>query len=166
MGLDAMILVFWMLRVFTLLFHFQEALQFLFAFRHKGGVICISEAIDISWAVLIPACASSSPTFHMMYSAYKLNKQGDNIRPSRTPFPIWNQSVVPCLILTVASWPAYRFLSRQVRWSGILISVRIFQFAMMENTKATFSTFFWCFCEDNFLQCHIETHLNFREDWP
>ena len=30
-----------------------------------------------------------------MYSAYKLNKQGDNIQPWRTPFPIWNQSVVP-----------------------------------------------------------------------
>ena len=29
-----------------------------------------------------------------MYSAYKLNKQGDNIQPGRTPFPIWNQSVV------------------------------------------------------------------------
>ena len=29
-------------------------------------------------AILIPACASSSPTFHMMYSAYKLNEQGDN----------------------------------------------------------------------------------------
>ena len=27
-----------------------------------------------------------------MYSAYKLNKQGDNIQPWRTPFPIWNQS--------------------------------------------------------------------------
>ena len=25
----------------------------------------------------IPACASSSPAFLMMYSAYKLNKQGD-----------------------------------------------------------------------------------------
>ena len=30
-------------------------------------------------AVLIPACASSSLTFHIMYSAYKLNKQGNNI---------------------------------------------------------------------------------------
>jgi len=29
-----------------------------------------------------------------MYSAYKLNKQGDNIQPWHTPFPIWNQSVV------------------------------------------------------------------------
>ena len=70
-------------------------------------------------AILIPACASSSPAFPMMYSAYKLNKQGDNIQPCHTPFPIWNQSIVPCLVLTVASWPAYRFLRRQVRWSGI-----------------------------------------------
>ena len=28
----------------------------------------------------------------MMYSAYKLNKQGDNTQPWCTPFPIWNQS--------------------------------------------------------------------------
>ena len=32
-------------------------------------------------AVLMPACASSSLAFHMMYSAYKLNKQGDNVQP-------------------------------------------------------------------------------------
>ena len=37
-------------------------------------------------------------------SAQKLNKQGDNIQPWRTPFPIWNQSVFPCPILTFASW--------------------------------------------------------------
>ena len=78
-------------------------------------------------AVLIPACASSSPVFLMMCSAYKLNKQGDNIQPWRTPFPIWNQSVVPCPVLTVASWAAYGFLKRQVRWSGIPISFRVFQ---------------------------------------
>ena len=58
-------------------------------------------------AILIPACASSSSVFLMMYSADKLNKQGDNIQPWRTPFPIWNQSVIPCPVLTVASWPAY-----------------------------------------------------------
>ena len=77
-------------------------------------------------AILIPACASSSPAFHMMHYAYKLNMQGNNIQPWRTPFPIWNQSVVPCPVLTVASWPAYRFLKRQDRWSGIPISFRIF----------------------------------------
>ena len=51
-------------------------------------------------AILIPACASSSPAFPMLYSAYKLNKQADNIQPWQTPFPIWNQSVVPCPALT------------------------------------------------------------------
>ena len=39
-------------------------------------------------AILIPACASSSPAFHMIYSASKLNKQSDNIQPWYTPFPI------------------------------------------------------------------------------
>ena len=61
----------------------------------------------------------------MTYSEYKLNKQGDNIQLWRTPFPIRNQCIVPCLDLIVASWPAYRFLRRQIRWSGILISLRI-----------------------------------------
>ena len=62
----------------------------------------------------------------MVYSAQKLNKQGDNIQPWCTPFPIWNQSVVPHPVRTIASWPAYRFLKRQVRWSGIPICFRIF----------------------------------------
>jgi len=39
----------------------------------------------------------------MMYSAYKLEKRFDNIQPLRTPFPILNQSVVPCPVLTVVS---------------------------------------------------------------
>ena len=44
----------------------------------------------------------------------------------RIPFPIWNQSVVPCPVLTVASWSAYIFLRRRVRQSGVSISLRIF----------------------------------------
>ena len=52
-----------------------------------------------------------------MYSAYKLNKQGDNMQPRCTPFLMLNQFIVPCLDLTVASWPVYRFLRMQVRWS-------------------------------------------------
>ena len=53
-------------------------------------------------AVLIPACASSSLAFCTMYSAYKLNKQGDNIQPWCTPFPILNQSISSsnCCFLT------------------------------------------------------------------
>ena len=40
--------------------------------------------------ILIPACASSRLAYCMMYPAFKLNKQGDNIQPWHTPFPIWN----------------------------------------------------------------------------
>ena len=90
-------------------------------------------------AVLIPACVSSSPAFLMMYSVYKLNKQGDNIQPWRTPFPIWNQSVVPCPVLTVASWSAYRFLKRQVRWSGIPVSLRIFHSLLWSPQSKAFT---------------------------
>ena len=85
--------------------------------------------------ILIPACASSSPAYLMMYSAYKLNKQGDNIQPWCTPFPIWNHSVVPCPVLTADFWPGYRFLKRQVRWSGIPISFRIFQLIVIHTVK-------------------------------
>ena len=84
---------------------------------------------------MILACASSSPKFLMMYSAYKLNKQSDNIQPWCTPFPIWNQSVVKCPVLTVASWPSYRFLKRQVRWYGISISFRIFHSLLWSTVK-------------------------------
>ena len=49
-----------------------------------------------------------------------------NIHPWHTSFPIWNQSVVSCTVITIAFWPAYRFLRRQVRLSGIPISFRIF----------------------------------------
>ena len=83
--------------------------------------------------ILIPACDSSSPAFHMVYSAYKLNMQGDNIQPWHIPFPIWNQSIVPCLVLTVAFWPVYRFLRKQMRWSGIPISLRIFHSFLWSN---------------------------------
>ena len=53
MGLDVMTLVFlnveFEVSFYTLFFHFHpEALQFLFAFCRKDGVICISEVIDIS----------------------------------------------------------------------------------------------------------------------
>ena len=82
--------------------------------------------------IWIPVCNSSSPAFLMMCSAYRLNKQGDSRQPSRTPFSILNQSVVPYRVLTVASWPAYRFLRRQVRCSGIPIPP---QFVMIHTVK-------------------------------
>ena len=88
-------------------------------------------------AILIPACDSSSPVFLMMYSACKLNRHGHNIQPWHTPFSIVKQTIVPCSVLTVASWPAYIFLRRQVRWSGSPISFRIFH-SLLWSTQSKF----------------------------
>ena len=48
-------------------------------------------------AILIPPCDSSSLAYFLMYSACRLNKQGDNIQPCCTPFPVLNLSLVPGL---------------------------------------------------------------------
>ena len=135
MGPDAMIFVFWMLSfksTFSLsAFTFIKGL---FSSSSLSTIRVVSSAyLRLSiflLAIFILACASSSPAFPMMYSTYKLNKQGDNIQPWRTPFPIWNQSVVPCPILTVASWPAYRTF----KWSqmedtthGTIASISYFE---------------------------------------
>ena len=100
-------------------------------------------------AILIPVCASSSLAFCMMYSAYKLNKKGDNIQPC-APFLFLNQSIVSCKVLTVASWLTYRLLKRQVTWSSIHNSLRIFQFFVIRTIKcfslvseAEADFFFW-----------------------
>ena len=50
---------------------------------------------------------------------------------------ICTSSLFPCLILTVASWPAYKFLRRQVRWSSIPISLRIFHSLLWSTQSKT-----------------------------
>ena len=107
-------LPFWLLWI-TLLwtFVYTYLFEFLFTFCHKGGVICIFEVIDISLWNLDSNLCFTQPSICMMYSAYKLNKQGDKMQPWCTPFLIWNQSVVPCPVLTVPSCPTYRFLKSQ-----------------------------------------------------
>ena len=130
MGPDAMIFIFWM-------FSFEPAFSlssFTFIKKLFSSLLSAVRVVSSAYlrllifllAIFIPACASSSLAFRMVYSAYNLNKQGENIEPWHTLFPIWNQSIVPCLVLTVASWPAHRFVRRQVRWSGIPISWIIF----------------------------------------
>ena len=86
-------------------------------------------------AVLILTWALSNLAFHMMLSAYKLNKQDDNIQPWHNPFPILNHSVFPYMVLTAASWPANRFLRRQISCFVIPISLRIVQFLIIDKVK-------------------------------
>ena len=108
MGPDAMIFVFWMLSfkpTFSLSsFTFIKRLFSSSSLPAIWVVLCAYLRLLIFLpATLIPAYPSFRLAFHMMYSAYKLNKQGDNTQPWHTPFPIWNQSVVPCPVLTVTS---------------------------------------------------------------
>ena len=48
---------------------------------------------------------------------------------------MWNHVVVPCPVLTVASWAAYRFIRIQVRCSDIPISWRILHFVVTYTVK-------------------------------
>ena len=138
---DAMLLVFWMP-------HFKPAfphssftiINRLFSSYTLSAIGVVSSAymrlLIFPPTIWIQVCDSSCPVFCMMYSAYKLNKQGDNIQPWYTPFPILNQSVVPWLVLAVASWPAYRFLRKQVTWSSILFYIKNFpQFVVIHTVK-------------------------------
>ena len=113
MGPDAMILVLWMLSYkpafsfssFTLIKRLLSSSS-LFDIRVVSSAYLRSLIVLLE--ILISACASSSLVFHIMYSAYKLNKKGDNIHSWCTTLSIWNQSIVPCPVLTVTSWSAWR----------------------------------------------------------
>ena len=86
MGPDAMIFVFWMLNfkpTFSLsTFTFIKRLlssSSLSAIRVESSEYL--RLLIFLLAILIPACASCTPIFHMMHSAYKWNKQSDNMHP-------------------------------------------------------------------------------------
>ena len=104
MGPDVTILVFWMLSFKpTYSLSFFTFIKRLFSSSLLYAIRMVSSAylrlLIFLPEILILACASSSPAFLMLYSAYQLNKQSDNILPWGTPFPIWNQSIVPCPVL-------------------------------------------------------------------
>ena len=86
MGPDALVLALWML---SLKQNFSPSLSY-FTFIKRFFISSLISAISmvlhahLRWlifllATLNTAWVSSSPAFHMMYPAYKLNKQGDNI---------------------------------------------------------------------------------------
>ena len=105
MGPDAMIFIFWMLS-FKPDFHSPlsssgSLVPFCFS-AIKVALSVYLKLLIFLLAILIPAYESSSPAFPMMYSANKLNKQGDKIQPWRTPFLILNQPIVLYLVLMLA----------------------------------------------------------------
>ena len=86
MGPEAMIIIFWMLS-FKPAFSLSSFtfIKRLFSSSSLSAIRVVLSAYLRSLiflpANLIPACASSSLAFYIMYSAYKLNKQSDSIQP-------------------------------------------------------------------------------------
>ena len=84
MGPNAIILVFLMLS-FKAAFSLSSFTLIKRLFSSLSAIRVVSSALlrllIFLLAILIPVCDSSSLAFHMIYSAYKLNKQGDNIQP-------------------------------------------------------------------------------------
>ena len=78
--------------------------------------------------ILIPACASSSLAFHMMYSACKLNKQGVNIQLTYSfpnLEPVWcSISDSNCCFLTCIQ--IFREAGQVVWYSHLLKNVQHF----------------------------------------
>ena len=91
-----------------------STLKRLFSSSSLSAIRVVSSAylrlLEFLLAIFIPACGSSSPAFHMIYSTSKLNKQGDSIKPWQTLLSILSWSIAPFLVPTFASWSAYRFL--------------------------------------------------------
>ena len=82
MRLDAMILVFecQVLRQHILSSHFYKRVFSSSSLSAIKVVLSVYLRLLIALLeILIPACASSSQAFHMMYSVYKLNKQNDSM---------------------------------------------------------------------------------------
>ena len=134
MGLSAKILVFWMLSfnpAFSL--SFFTLIKRLFSSSSLSAVRVVSPAylrlLIFLPAILISACDSSSPAGHIMFSAYKLNKQGENIQPYHTPFPILNQSVVPRLVLLL--------LDLHTGFSGGRVKLQKYVANLYTNNKLT-----------------------------
>ena len=119
MGADVMILVFWMLSfkptfsVFSFTF-----IKRLFSSSSLSAIRMVSfvylRLLIFLLAILIPAYASSSPAFRMMYSTYKLNNQVkvkvkslSRVQLFATPWTVAYQA------------PLSMGFSRQEYWNGL-----------------------------------------------
>ena len=120
MGLDAMIFVFWMLS-FKPAFLLSSFTFFkrLFTSSLLSTIRVVSSAylrlLIFLPVILIPACASSSPAFHLMYCAYKLNKQDDNIQPWHTPNSLNDLKTKLCTVnLWFVSMTIYQLICKDM----------------------------------------------------
>ena len=93
MRLNAMILVFWMLSFKPAFPLTSFIFKRLFSFSPLSAIRVVLFAYWSCWYFsrqLIPACDSPSLAFHLIYSAYKLNKVWYT---ALSPFPVWKQKL-------------------------------------------------------------------------
>ena len=77
-----------------------------------------------------------------MYSAYKLNKQGDSVQPGHTPFPILNQPIVPCPFLTGKKlWYSHLFKN----FPQFVVIYTIKGFGIVDKAEVDVLLEFFCF---------------------
>ena len=151
---DAVILVFlnvefqatFLLSSFTLIKRLFSS-SLLSAFRVVSNIWGCGYFSQESWFQLVihPARHFAWYTLHISYK-----EAGWQYIALTYSFPNLNQSVVPCPVLVVAYWPAYRFFRRQV--SGLVfLSLRILQSFLWSTTvkgfrvvsEAEVGIFFW-----------------------
>ena len=94
-GPDAMIFVFWM-------FNFKSAFDSPLSSSSRGSLVLLHFLpqrwchlliwgyLYFSWQSWLQLVLLPAWHIYMMYFAYRLNKQDENIQPWCTPFPIWN----------------------------------------------------------------------------
>jgi len=118
-------------------------------------------------AILIPACASSSLAFRMMYSAYKLNKQGDNIQPWCTPFPIWNQSFSHVQFFATP-WTAVPRASLSFTISHSLLKIYVHWYDdVIQPSHPLSPPFLWpsVFPSTRFISSELTLHIRWPKYW-
>ena len=138
MGPDAMILAFWTLS-------FKPAFSLSFYTSSRGSLVPLHfRSLEwyhlhiwgswyFSWQSWFQVVIH--PAFLMMYSPCKLNKQGDNTYLWCTPFPIFEPVHFSMSSSNSCFLTCIQFLRRQVRWSGIPISLRIFHSLLWPTQK-------------------------------
>ena len=118
-----------------------------FALTHVH-VHWVNDAIHPSYPLLPPSPVLSlsqhQGLFQWVGSSHQVTK---NIGASASPlvlpmtiqdwFPLGLAALISLLVLIVASCPAYRFYKRQVRWSGIPVSLRIFHSLLWSTQSKT-----------------------------
>ena len=128
-GLDTMIVVFWM-KSFKPAFSLSSFtyIKKLFSSPSLSAIRVVSFAY-LRLLIFLPAILVQlvlHPVQHFAWCTFHVSLLSRVQYTALTYVPCWNQFILSCPFLTVASWPAYMFLRRHVRWSVSPISFRIF----------------------------------------